>query len=623
MKPRQAKPRTATKASAGRATPRPPRVGSIVLALAALAAITFGAYVGAFDNAFVQWDDPIYVGENPFVLQKRYDVLSRGVFGTNYHPLTMYSYALNVSSPLSPRPFIVTNVVLHTLNTGLVFWLTFLLSRRRLTVAFLAALLFGIHPMHVESVAWISERKDVLYVFFLLAGAIAYWQYLEKRTWARLGLTFALFLLSCLSKGMAVVFPILMLLLDYWARRPILERRAILEKVPFFATSLLFGLIAINVQSAGDFHGLLTPSSDGLRALPETAPYSTFHRIIFPTYGHLMYVWKLFVPVHLSGLYPYPVTPAETNHPKFVFAFLFFLATLALAAWAARRTRVLAFGIGWYLACIVPVLQWIPVGSAIMADRYTYLSYFGLLFVLAVGIGSLFERYRAMTAILSAGLAIVIALLFIQTRQQVETWRDSEALWGNVIRNFPRCELAYISRGSSRGKAGQIEGAMADLQTALRLGSRRPEMYDGLGNAYASIGKPDSAVLMFDLALKDRPNAGRTYYNRAIAHLIAVHPREALADLEKANELTPLQVPSLHYLRGNAYMQLAMYSEAIAEFDRAIAAGQRVSDSLYNRGVCKLRMGDTAGAMADFRETLRLDPQNALAAEQLRAMGKL
>lgn len=620
MKPKRAKRRTAKETPRGRVPQQPRRAAAIVFALAVLTAITFGAYVGAFDNGFVQWDDPIYI-ENPFVLQKNYDALSRGVFGNNYHPLTMHSYALNISSPLSPRPFIVTNVILHTLNTGLVFWLTFLLSRRRLTVAFFAALFFGIHPMHVESVAWVSERKDVLYVFFLLAGAISYWRYLEKRTLAWLGLTFALFLLSCLSKGQAVVFPILMMLLDYWAHRPVFERRAILEKIPFFAISLFFGLIALNVQAGGNFHGLLAASQDGPPPLQETAPFSEFHRTIFPAYGHLMYVCKLFVPVHLSALYPYP-SPAEANHPKFILALLFFLATLALAVWDGRKTRILTFGIGWYLVCIAPVLQWIPVGSAIMADRYSYLSYFGLLFALAMGIGAIFDRYRAIMSILATGVALVTAFLLAETTRQVETWKDSEALWGNVIRNFPRSDLAYISRGLSRGKDGQIQGAMADLQTAKSLGSQRADMYDGLGNAYAGIGKPDSAVLMFDLALKGNPNAGRTYYNRAIAHLVADHPREALADLEKADELMPVPAPSLHFLRGTAHMELAMYSEAIADFDRAVAAGQRATDSLYNRGVCKLRLNDAAGAVADFRETLRLDPNYAPAAEELRAMDK-
>lgn len=603
--------------SKGAAQPRQ-SARSIVLALAALAAITFSAYTGAFHNAFVEWDDPLYVTENPFVLQKDYDVLSRGVFVDNYHPLTMYTLAWNASEPLSPTPFIVTNVILHIVNTGLVFWLALLLSRQRLAVAFLAALLFGIHPMHVESVAWVSERKDVLYVFFFLAGALTYLRYLEKRTLATLGLTFVLFLLSCLSKGMAVVFPVIQVLLDYWKGRPILERRAIVEKIPFFATALLFGLIAMDVQAGGDFHGVFI--RDGLRAIPKTILFSPFQRILFSTYAHSMYVWKLFVPVHLSAFYPYPETLAQANHPKYVVAFLFFLATLALLVWSFRNARILAFGIGWYLACILPVLQWTPVGSAIMADRYSYLSYFGLVFAIAMGIGWLFDRYPARRTMLTVGLAFVIGLLFIQTTRQVKIWKDSETLWGNVIHYSPQSDLPYISRGNARGKSGQIPGAMADFQAALRLGSRRVELYDGLGNAYTSIGKPDSAVLMFDQGLKVSPENGEMYYNRAIANLVASHPREALADLGKARQLMLSPPASLHLLRGNAYMQLGMYPQAIAAYDSTIAAGHQVAGALYNRGVCKLSLQDTLGAMADFRENLQLDPTNTLATQRMQAI---
>ena len=212
-------------------------IGPMLLAFAGIAAITIAAFAGSFEHSFVSLDDATVVTQNPLVLQQRYGALLTTIVNNSYHPLTMLSLAFNASEPLSAGPFLVTNAVLHAMNALLVFCLAYLLSRRRLLVALVASLLFAIHPMRVESVAWVSSRKDVLYVFFFLAGLITYWRYLEKQRWPWLVLTFALFLLSCLSKGMAVVFPLTLILLDYWKGRPVVERHAILEKVPFFAVS--------------------------------------------------------------------------------------------------------------------------------------------------------------------------------------------------------------------------------------------------------------------------------------------------------------------------------------------------------------------------------------------------
>jgi hypothetical protein len=173
----------------------------VLLTALAVAALSLAAYAGVFDHGFVDWDDQDYVQENVLVRTHQYGALLTAVVSNHYHPLTMLSLARDAGSPLVARPFLVTSVALHVLNTLLVFWLALGLSRGRLPVAGLTALLFGIHPMHVESVAWVSERKDVLYAFFFLAAAIAYLRYLERRTPGWLVLTFVAFVLSCLSKG--------------------------------------------------------------------------------------------------------------------------------------------------------------------------------------------------------------------------------------------------------------------------------------------------------------------------------------------------------------------------------------------------------------------------------------
>jgi len=608
---------------ARRAVPLAPTLPLLLLALA-LVVITFAAFAGALSHGFVNWDDMQYVGENPLVLGKHYGQLLHAVVSHHYHPLTMLSLAWNVSTPLSAQPFVATSVGLHLLNTLLVFWLVLLLARGRWPVAAFVALLFGIHPMHVESVAWVSERKDVLYTFFFLGGLIAYWKYLERRGSWLLGLAFVLFVLSCLSKVMAIVFPAVLVLLDYWRGRPALERRAALEKLPFLAVSLLFGLIVQDVQAGGDFHGLLRivrVSAGPSRALMDVTP---LQRILLPTNSYLMYVWQLFVPAGLCALYPQP-PPHELVLPPYVLAPLFLLGTLALAFWDLRRTRVIAFGLGWYLVTIAPVLRYapqsIPIGGGITADRYSYLSYIGLLFVLGMGLQAVFERRRFLGVALWGVSGLFAAALWVQTVHQVETWKNSEALWSRVIQVNPRLGAAFVLRGKDRFASGQTPAAMRDFQTAHRFGLRTADLYEGLGSGWVALGKLDSALVMFDRAVAADPGRGRSYYNRAAVGLSLGRPREALGDLDRALALIPAEGATLYAARGYARMQLQEYREAAADLDRAVAAGGGDTQVRYNRGFCRLQLGDRAGAVDDFREALRLNPGNAGAQRQLRTLG--
>jgi tetratricopeptide (TPR) repeat protein len=596
------------------------RPGLLLFAAAAVAAITFAVYAGAPGHAFVNWDDPRYVTENPLVLGKQYGALLTAIVSHHYHPVTMISLAMNVATPLSPRPFLATNVLIHVLNTLLVFWLVWLLSRRRLLVATFVALLFGIHPMHVESVAWISERKDVLYAFFFLAGLIAYWRHLERRTWPRLALVFALFVLSCLAKGQAVVFPLVMGLLDYWKGRPVLERRSIVEKVPFLAISLLFGAITMDAQAGRSFHGLLHivgRAAPGFGKLPN---YTLLERVTLPTYGYLMYVWRLFVPAGLSTFNPYPRVGAALS-PEYLLAPLFFVATLALALWALRRSRPLAFGLGWYVATVALVLQWIPVGAALTADRYSYLSSIGIFFILGMGLQALRDRDRTLGAVGWGAAGLFAALLFVQTIHQIGTWKDSEALWSRTIQVHPDFASAYVYRGMDRHASGRDREARSDYQTAFGLGLRAAEVYEGLGSSWVALGRLDSALVMFDDAVRAEPDRGLSYYNRGAVLLGLGRARDAITDLDRATLLMSGETATVFGTRGYAKMQLGDFAGAAADFDRAIAQGARDPAFPYGRGYCRLRMGDRVGAADDFRATLRLDPRHAAAGAALRSLG--
>ena len=576
----------------------------MAVVLAAILVATFAAYAGVRDHSFVDWDDPDYVVENPWVLSHDYGALGTMVISNNYHPITMWSLGTNASEPLSPRPFLTTNVLLHALNSGLVFLLVWLLSGRLIPAAF-AGLLFGIHPMHVESVAWVSERKDVLYTFFFLLAAIAYERYLDRRKGPWLATAFGLFVLSCLAKGMAVVFPLVMVLLDVWRRRPPFAARAVLEKAPFAAIAVLFGLIALDVQGGGTFHGHFTRPDAYVKGMADSLGLTMGQRWLLPTYGHLMYLVRFFVPLGLSAFYPYPAPGAPLDAGQ-ILAPLVFLAAVSAAIVSRRKAPWLTFGLGWYLVTVAPVLQWVPVGEAVMADRYTYLPYVGLLFALGVGLERLTLARPSLKAVVVTACILFSGFLFVRTLRQVETWKNSETLWTSVLHRYPRSEMAYVSRGNARGRAGRVEEALTDLREARALGSRRGRLYDGLGNAFGSLGQLDSALAMFDRGLELEPNMPRTYYNRGIAYLRVGRPAEALADFATATRLQPSLATMIHASRADALLQLGRYQEAVTEYGRSVDAGVANASVYSNRGLARMNLGDAAGAESDFEQARRL-----------------
>ncbi|HNM26352.1 MAG TPA: hypothetical protein PKL15_13015 [Saprospiraceae bacterium] len=272
------------------ATAQPGPGGLWAIWIPAILLLVYFAYQPALQNDFVNWDDPTYVTENPLLLrptpENKAALWSQPV-SLNYHPLTMLSLAWNMD-PAKPkaRPFIATNIFLHVCNTALVFLFAYFLSRRKLLVAIFTALLFGIHPMHVESVAWVSERKDVLYTLFFMAALLSYLRYVRRGGWGWLAATLGLFVLSCLSKAMAVSLPLVLLLIDFYEGRLWQEGkivwRAVLEKIPFLVISLLFGVKAVEIQSAG--------------AIGDFQAFSLIQRIAIASYGFLFYLYKLFVP---------------------------------------------------------------------------------------------------------------------------------------------------------------------------------------------------------------------------------------------------------------------------------------------------------------------------------------
>lgn len=586
---------------------------------AALGILVLLAYIGIFDHDFVDWDDYTYIIDNPDISNPTWATFKAGwrkIVSLNYHPLTMSTLWFNsyIWGAKSAMSFLVGNVILHIFNTLLVFFITKRLSGQNLIVSFFTAAIFGLHPMHVESVAWASERKDVLYGFFFLAGLLSYQNYLQRRSARWLGLVLGLFLLSCLSKAMAVVFPLTLLLFDYWYNRPLKEIGVWAEKIPFFALSLFFGLVAVNVQSGSNFGGLFEQLFQHENALGDASVYSFGEKILIASYGLLMYIIKFFVPANLCTYYPYP-----PNVPAWFGAFLLgALALLGIIGYSFKKDiKFLSFGLSFYIITVVLVLQFISVGVVIMADRYTYLPYIGLAFAALMGIDKLWQQRPQLKMPLLGTLCLYTTVLLYLCVNQAETWQNTETLFNNVLKYYPNSDQTYATLGNYLGKKGNIDAALQNLEKAAALGSKRGDVFEGLGNAYGSKGQPEKAIEYYNKGIEVEPKKWGLYYNRGIAKVMLNKPADAIPDFTKTLEIAPAKKREVLYNRGRSYINSGQYKEGLGDLEALIAIGEQTADAFLLRGIAKHGLKDLSGAAADYRQALQINPQLKEAQEKL------
>lgn len=622
------------------------------LALGALLVAVLAAFGSAFGHEFVSWDDHVYVYENPMVLNPtaaNFKAFGTQVVSLNYHPLTMWSLWLNSAMfGAGAKSFIVTNVLIHWLSAGLLCWLVWLLTGRQYrSVALLTALLFAIHPLRAESVVWVSERKDVLYVFFFLAGLISYWRYLETQRSAKFWIALIFMLLSCLSKGVAVVFPLVCLLLDYWHGRR-LEAKMMLEKIPLFALSLLFGLIALDVQKGGDFHGLLTLSTEKTKALSTVFGFD--QKILFAGYGYLMYFVKTFLPFDLCTFYPYP-TEVQLKGPAYLGGAVFMLATLALAIYPPtprlRRVKILTFGFGWVFATVILVLQFVSVGVVIMADRYFYLPSAGVFFMLTYAAEVYVLQHKpSLRNVWWAIVGLFAAWCLWLSRAQTNTWKNSETLWLQVLKHYPTEDQAMESLANWYGKKNRVPEAEQMLERAVQDGCTRPNVYSALANCIAikaSAAKDtsaqrtlrDRAFSLYAQSIALNPNNADTYFNRAFTAL-TIYPERAIADLDTAATLAPHKALQFKQMRGTALNNLKRYAEAERTLSEVIETmekspqtlkaneeKQRYADAYLERAVSKFNNGNRPGGIADAEKSVGITPQNPRSVNLLAKMREI
>ncbi len=570
--------------------------------VAIIALITYFVFSPSLQNDFTNWDDEFYVTASPMVISDhiQLDKILVTPVASNYHPLTILSLALNYqSSKLDPFNYHLENVIFHVLNTILVFFFIFLLTRRNLLMAAIVSLFFGIHPMHVESVSWISERKDVLYVFFFLAGIITYLRYSESKKISWYIFTLLLFVFSCLSKAMAVVFPVILLLIDY-LKNAKWTKQLVLEKIPFLLLSLLIGIIAIKAQVG--------------TAIDSMTTFSFFQRLLFVSYGAVMYIVMLFLPVKLSAFYPNPFANAGGNiSPMFYISpFILLLIIGAVIYFFRKKQKKIVFGLLFYFVSVALVLQFIKVGMAIMADRYSYLSYIGLLFVVAYVVNKAWQNKNNLWPLFKYPFTIFViigAVIFsYKAYSRTQVWKNSETLWTDVIDNYPNAFIAYKSLGDYYYDNHEIEKALNDYNKAIELDSNYVGGYSNRAQLYFNTGKTDLALADCNKAIALNSNSAGCYYNRGFIYSTIIDKKDAaIADYTKAITLdSNYEMAWLN--RGLLYSGNGKYDLAIADFTKAIRIDPDYAEAYVDRGIAHFNNGEKDLAIMDFSKAININP---------------
>ena len=600
--------------------------------LLALLALTWAVLHPVLGHDFLtSWDDDVYVIYNE--LLPTFDLA--GIFtadtGANYHPLTLLSLAIDYQIwELNPFGYHLTNLLLHSLNVVLVFFLVKHLlasclindpplrgargvgargghpssgdsvdpSRRRgirgVIIPTLTAAWFAIHPMHVESVAWVSERKDVLYAAFLFGGLLTYLRYRATQNTSLYVATLLLFVASLLSKPNAVVFPALLLLIDY-LRGDFSWKKSLGRSAVFWVIAIAFSVLTVYVQA-------------NYNALAKVADFSWGERILFACHNLVAYTWKALWPLPQSGFYAYPVE-GEPLPLRFWLAPLGAALLVGSALRAHRYGRWVPFGFFFFAAVLGPVIQLIPAGSALLADRYTYVPYVGLFLVGAMGLARLFTRPK--WRYLSIGLATLLTLGWsVLAYQRTAVWQNDATFWTDVLEKDPLANNAYHNRGVYHYRQGNLVAAVEDFNKAITL---RPDYTEALinrGLALYDAGQVVEAIEDYSLGIEIGPPKADYYNLRGAAFFAIDNVPAALADYNEGLRLDP-SITALYVNRAAALGTAGRYPEALEDLNVVLERSPDDAAAWYNRGVVFFQLKKYQNALVNFERAAALAPDNA------------
>jgi Flp pilus assembly protein TadD len=606
----------------------------------ALAAITFAVFGQTLTHQFVNYDDETYVYDNPMVargLTIKGIIWAFSCHAANWHPLTWLSHMLDCQLyGLHPGGHHLTNVLLHTATVIALF-----LVLRQMTGAFwrsaFVAAVFAIHPLRVESVAWVAERKDVLSGLFFMLTIGAYARY-ARQSWSfgRYGLVMLLFALGLMCKPMLVTLPLVLLLLDYWPLQRVETRKfsgLVLEKLPLLALSAASCVATLLAQYEG---------------IQSAGSFSTPIRLANALVACVVYLGQMVWPAKLAVFYPYPNNGLPAWEAALAGTLLAGLS--AIAWWQRRKQGWLITGWGWYLVMLLPVAGIIQVGLQAHADRYTYLPQIGIYVAATWWVAERGAKWRVSRAVVRGLAAGVLGALMLCAWKQTACWKNSENLWGhalactsgnsmahsglgnvflkreqlgNAITEFqqavqlnPCYADAHNDLGTALCQYGRVDDGITEIQKALQLVPDNPAYHSNLGNALLQNGRREEAIAQYQAALQIKPDDAKARNNLANALLQQGKAEEAIAQYQITLQIDPGYAEG-HYNLGNVFSQQGRLDDAITHFQKALQINPGDGKAENNLGIALVKKGKVAEAISHYRQALQLAPADAGALNNL------
>lgn len=573
-----------------------------VLLYVLLVVVTLGIFWPITNHDFLKYDDDTYLTNNRNVQSGLSLENIKWAFVTshasNWHPLTWLSHMLDCELfGLNASMHHLVNLIFHVVNTLLLLLVVKQITGSEAKSIFVAAL-FALHPLHIESVAWAAERKDVLSTFFGLLALLAYLRHVRQAKKKMYFLALIFLALGLLAKPMLVTMPFVFLLLDYWPLERISFSRSsfrlLAEKIPFFVLVVVSSVITFIVQRAGGAISTMETFSIKTRASNAVVSYA-------------IYIVKMLWPKGLAVLYPHP----GNNLPvaKVIVCTIVVVLLSVYFIYVFRRCKYLAFGWLWYLGTLIPVIGLVQVGSQATADRYTYFPLTGLFIIIAMIADDLTMSLRYRKIILSISGAVVIAALMVSTSIQLRYWKNSETLFARTLDVTKGNYFIHNNYGNILTESKKFEEAIEQFNASLILRPNIPQIHNNIGNALHKMKRLDEAIRHYEKALSLKEDFAIAHYNMAVVLSKKELSDKAIAHYRKAVKLDSSNVDAFNNL-GFELAKQGKFEEAVEYYNKAIELNPNFTFAHGGLGLALARLGKIDEAIEQFRIVLKDRPND-------------